>query len=345
MDENVFNGFKELFLEVNQVETHVIQYGLSDVLSRIPDSKNSKKSVLSKHKDVILFIPGNPGTVEFYKYFLELLHTKLKIPVIGVSHAGHVSIPQCFQTTKRMLFLKYNYLDYFLFAFIAQEDCRSVNSQILHKLLFIENYIPKNVNLILIGHSLGAYIILEMLKTIGDGRNVTRNVLVFPVIERLYNLTRAKVFAVLFALLYFPILILVFFLNFFTEKWKQRIVKFVIENIYKMDNYPECILHAGLNSFNTTVIKNVIALFYSEINQIRELQDSNIAGHINTVSLMYGGIDPWCPRSYYEEIRKRFPTADITLPFEIIPHAFVANRKSTDFVANAVCQNIKKTVK
>ena len=37
---------------------------------------------------VILFIPGNPGIIEFYDSFLEQLFEFCRIPLFGVSYAG-----------------------------------------------------------------------------------------------------------------------------------------------------------------------------------------------------------------------------------------------------------------
>lgn len=47
----------------------------------LPDCKDHSDSI-------ILFIPGNPGAIEFYDKFLENLFEQCNIPVIGISHAG-----------------------------------------------------------------------------------------------------------------------------------------------------------------------------------------------------------------------------------------------------------------
>lgn len=41
-----------------------------------------------KNGTVILFIPGNPGIIEFYDSFLEQLFDCCGIPLFGVSYAG-----------------------------------------------------------------------------------------------------------------------------------------------------------------------------------------------------------------------------------------------------------------
>jgi len=43
---------------------------------------------------VIVFIPGNPGIIEFYDSFLQQLYENCGIPIFGVSYAGRLDIPQ-----------------------------------------------------------------------------------------------------------------------------------------------------------------------------------------------------------------------------------------------------------
>lgn len=86
--------------------THVLQYGLDSLITdqaSIP--LNGHKKVLflipgmqiffvtfSHHHHYILTIciPGNPGVVTFYKYFMRQLYERLQIPIIAVSHIGHI---------------------------------------------------------------------------------------------------------------------------------------------------------------------------------------------------------------------------------------------------------------
>lgn len=44
------------------------------------------------------------------------------------------------------------------------EDVFGLNGQIEHKLGFLLEHVPRDTHLILIGHSIGCYIILEMMK-------------------------------------------------------------------------------------------------------------------------------------------------------------------------------------
>lgn len=61
----------------------------------------------------------------------------------------------------------------------------SLDEQITHKKIFLEEHIPLKSKIILIGHSIGAYIILHLLKNCCRATDVTKGILLFPTIERM----------------------------------------------------------------------------------------------------------------------------------------------------------------
>ena len=60
--------------------------GYSTVISSIGFSKEKIDD------KVIVLIPGNPGLIEFYQVFMKKLFALKKIPILGISHAGTVTI-------------------------------------------------------------------------------------------------------------------------------------------------------------------------------------------------------------------------------------------------------------
>ena len=49
-------------------------------------------------------------------------------------------------------------------SFVEEADIFGINGQIVHKLAFLKKYVPKETRLVLLGHSIGCYIILDMMK-------------------------------------------------------------------------------------------------------------------------------------------------------------------------------------
>ncbi|XP_012074355.1 lipid droplet-associated hydrolase isoform X1 [Jatropha curcas] len=95
----------------------------------------------------VLFIPGNPGVIAFYKDFLEALFELLD-GVASITAIGHIS------HTKR-----------------DWENGRlfSMQDQIDHKIDFIRQELRNSeVPIILVGHSIGSYISIETLKRLQE---------------------------------------------------------------------------------------------------------------------------------------------------------------------------------
>ncbi|CAO1615562.1 unnamed protein product [Parajaminaea phylloscopi] len=131
----------------------------------------------------VLFIPGNPGLSSYYIPYLSAIHSADKlhgrIEILSVSHRGHSRLP---------LGVRTDVTD-------AQEGT-SLQAQIRQKIAAVEairstypkrsssqtgqNGSDRPVKLVLIGHSVGAYIALKVLEELGD--QVDGLQLLFPTI-------------------------------------------------------------------------------------------------------------------------------------------------------------------
>lgn len=60
-----------------------------------------------------------------------------------------------------------------------------LKEQITHKKKFLEEHVPPHSKILLIGHSIGAYVVLNLLKTCHRASDVTKAILLFPTIERM----------------------------------------------------------------------------------------------------------------------------------------------------------------
>lgn len=65
-----------------------------------------------------------------------------------------------------MLYYVYIKLIYYypFFLKLGSENLYSLEGQIHHKMAFVNTFVPRDRRLILIGHSIGCYIVLELLK-------------------------------------------------------------------------------------------------------------------------------------------------------------------------------------
>ncbi|KAM3967803.1 lipid droplet associated hydrolase sturkopf [Aphomia sociella] len=120
-------------------------------------------------------IPGNPGYTDFYIEFASELHESTGLPVCVVGHAGHNEIqdgPQGISKT---------------------DDLYNLNGQVAHKLDFINNHIDKKSKLHLIGHSIGAWLIIDLLEKDPSLTDRVASVnLLFPTIQKLAESPNGK---------------------------------------------------------------------------------------------------------------------------------------------------------
>ncbi|XP_023597535.1 lipid droplet-associated hydrolase isoform X3 [Trichechus manatus latirostris] len=130
------------------IETQVLKCGpWTDLLS---DQGANRPKVL------IFIITGNPGLTTFYLPFAKALYSLIngRFPVWIIGHAGHSVAPR--DKKIRAASDDSN----------TQEikDIYGLRGQIEHKLVFLRTHVPKQIKLVLIGHSIGCYISLQMLK-------------------------------------------------------------------------------------------------------------------------------------------------------------------------------------
>ncbi|KAH1258841.1 Lipid droplet-associated hydrolase [Glycine max] len=91
----------------------------------------------------VLFVPGNPGVILFYKDFVEFLYELLE-GTASVTAIGHVSHSRKNLEHGRMF---------------------SLQEQIDHKIDFIREELENvEIPILLVGHSIGSYISIEMFK-------------------------------------------------------------------------------------------------------------------------------------------------------------------------------------
>ncbi|GFY62487.1 lipid droplet-associated hydrolase [Trichonephila inaurata madagascariensis] len=253
---------------------------------------------------LILFIPGNPGALEYYIEFIKALYEGLQrtIPIWGISHAGHVSPPPGCTVPKLQ----------------DNENLYSLEGQIHHKMAFINTYVPRDRRVILIGHSIGCYIVLELLKRLPHIQ-VIRCFLLFPTIERMSTSPQGQWVWPMLTYLRLPALISVYALSYLSPQMQCRL----LEWYFKDRSVPECVLNASLNLFQLDCAKLCMHLARDELENVTTLDVDNIRENLSRITFYYGANDNWCPYSYYQDLKEIFPQGDIRLDKNNFEHAFV----------------------
>ncbi|KAM4724625.1 lipid droplet-associated hydrolase isoform 2-T3 [Anableps anableps] len=276
-------------------------------------------SHLPSGEDVLLLIiPGNPGVVGFYQTFMQTLHGMLGYPVWAVSHAGHCAPPDSMDMVEDA-------------AAAARRDVFGLDGQVRHKLAFLQNHVPRGTRLVLLGHSIGCYMILEMMKRDPELK-VLKAVMLFPTIERMSQTPQGRVLTPLLCqlryLAYLPLLLL----SLLPERLASLLVRLAFSSVAVLD---PCVLRPSVELLRRGCAVNAMYLGGQEMRMVLDRDNVTIQKNLDRLIFYYGATDHWCPLSYFQDMRREFPHGDVRLCEKGLRHAFVldAGREVAQMVA------------
>ncbi|XP_054050766.1 lipid droplet-associated hydrolase isoform X2 [Rissa tridactyla] len=222
----------EEFIYCCGAATHVLKCGPWKDLSK-DESKNLPRLLF-------MIIPGNPGLAGYYRTFIQALYCGLnqQYPVWVVSHAGHCKPPSGMEMIEDT-------------DIKELEDVFGLNGQVEHKLNFLKKNVSKDIKLVLIAHSIGCYITLEMMKRASE-LQVLRSVLLFPTIERMAQSPQGKLMTPLLCKLRYVLYMPVYLLSFLPEGVKASLVRFALRGMKTCD---ESSITTSVNLFSVDCIE------------------------------------------------------------------------------------------
>ncbi|XP_037550694.1 lipid droplet-associated hydrolase [Nematolebias whitei] len=274
--------------------------------------------LFSEHKLLFLIIPGNPGVVGFYKTFMQTLHSSSGHPVWALSHAGHCAPPYSMDMVEDA-------------SAAERDDVFGLNGQIEHKLAFLRERVPRETGLVLVGHSIGCYIILEMIKR-NPELKVLKAIMLFPTIERMAQSPQGKVMTPVLCQMRYLAYLPVFFFSLLPASLRSFLVKLTLGHISSLD---QCIIPPCVELLSGDCAANSIYMGGQEMKKVVERDNITIKKNLDKLIFYYGVVDHWCPVSYFHNIKQDFPHGDFRLCEKGFRHAFVldAGREVAEMVA------------
>lgn len=298
------------YVTINNVPTKVIQLGKTDLGPE-------------REEPLLVLIPGNPGIIEYYEDFLLEIYNRFegRVHVCGVSHAGHDEV------WKNPIAPPPN----------ENWQLYGLEGQVKHKLEFVKSLSSRPV--FLVGHSIGAYMVLRILRELG-GLNVKRSFLLFPVFERMEEApnTRALVWNARLQKVVSRLVVLLLLV--LPEALKSTLVGWYCRSLPA--GIRDRSFGATCTLLTPTVFRLMIDMAEEEVQQLKERDDALIGAHLDKLSFYYGCQDGWCPVRFFWEMREAFPKADLTLCKDNLKHAFVLDR--TEGIAAFVSDKIRASM-
>ncbi|RXH76374.1 hypothetical protein DVH24_019262 [Malus domestica] len=306
----------------------------------------------------VLVIPGNPGIVSFYKDFVESLYELL---------GGAASV-----TGKNWVFFVCHFRGCKVYANLFSNLCLSsavghishtkknwehgrlfsLQEQIDHKMDFIKQELQNNeVPILLVGHSIGSYISLEMFKRSPEKVTTTLYSFVyysfvtfcvglypFLALNRqsiqqsfIRKLAASRIISVVLSLIVallglFPIRLLRLIVTTFLGKlWSATAVEATCSHLVK---------------YHT--MRNVLFMAMTEFRKLSETPDwAFMREKQHKMAFLFGVDDHWGPLQMFEEISKQVPDAVLSIEREGHTHAFCCTEAGSMWVAEHVAGLIK----
>ncbi|KAL2917091.1 hypothetical protein HK105_203155 [Polyrhizophydium stewartii] len=265
-------------------------------------------------RNVLVFIPGNPGIIGYYHDYLETLHRLSggNIEVFGCTYPGQSQ-------------------------YLANHEQRvlSLDEQVQHKIAFYDavsrrvdaheragraaglGEVAARPRVFLAGHSLGTYVILQLLKHRPTAR-IDKILALFPTLHSLAKtpMGRQMSWVVMPGVRHTVYAAIAGLRSLVPVEYLRAIVAAVTGHKGRALGVTSRLVHPHSAASS-------LYLGACEMAQIREMQHDVIERHADKFMFYYGSVDDWCPTSHYDEMRDTYPESKTHLCEHRVPHAFV----------------------
>lgn len=201
---------------------------------------------------------------------------------------------------------------------------------------FIETYVPNDVKIHLIGHSIGAWMIVEMLKRDPSFRHrIQHSYMLFPTIERMAASFNGFFFTKIFQSIWF-------FLRFIVVIFSKCPIffqTFLLAIYFWLTSIPRHFLGTALKYSRLTIIEKVLHLANEEMKRVVELDSETLEilrSNHQILKFYYGASDGWTPIKYCHQLKQKVPELDLEIDIRKFDHAFVL--RSSVEVGNLVAE-------
>lgn len=211
---------------------------------------------------LLIFIPGNPGIVDYYIPYLDRVQAATQFEVLCISHICHdsLSIPKSFKNSKVEVF--------------------DLETQVLHKLEISKNfieYVDGDIQgaraagdrpVILMGHSVGAYMVQRVADLLAlESCNVAFTGLLFPTIIDIAKSSHGIKFTRMFNYLPQVYNVAGNLVSWMNKIFPKSVMGYIIRHAVN-SNSPSALRGTEKLAFNGEVVRQVLGLAKHEMYSI-----------------------------------------------------------------------------
>ncbi|CAA3032293.1 lipid droplet-associated hydrolase isoform X2 [Olea europaea subsp. europaea] len=282
----------------------------------------------------VVFIPGNPGVISFYTDFLESLFELLG-GTASVTAIGYISHSEKDWENGRLFSLQ-EQIDHK--ASFIEHEFQDVEVPII--LVSLSNGLTFNLNL-KVGHSIGAYISLEIFRR--SQEKVIYYIGLYPFLA-VNTVSSAQSFIRRLAGSQFLCAALGS-LGGLLGKLPTQISGFVVKNSIGKSWSSSAVVSFCTSVLQYHTIRNMLFMAMTEFQKLSEKPDWAFMGEKKSqIAFLFSDDDHWGPLHLYEEIRKQIPNARVAVECEGNTHAFSCSDAGSLWVAQHVVSLIKNCI-
>ncbi|CAM8959515.1 unnamed protein product [Rhodiola kirilowii] len=260
----------------------------------------------------VLVIPGNPGIVTYYKEFVESLYDMFEGRAF-VTAVGHIS-----HTNKDW----------------ENGQLFSIEDQIEHKVDFLKHELANHDStVILVGHSIGAYISLEVFRR--EPELVAYCIGLYPFLALNMKSSKQSMIGKLSAssILCAALSSLAGILG-LLPKWASI---FIAKNSVGRSWSATAIEATCTHLLQYHALRNVFFMAMTEFQKFSVEPDWTVMkDKPRQIAFLFGIDDHWGPLSLYEEVSKTVPDIDLSIEREGHTHSFCCTEAGSLWVAQYV---------
>ncbi|KAF9979376.1 hypothetical protein BGZ73_000070 [Actinomortierella ambigua] len=298
----LFKGPLRTIWNVQGEDVVTLWWPAKDGLSGSKGGLGSESELQQKPRTVLFMIPGNPGLIDYYIPFLQTVHDTCQGPldIFGASHLGHTSGAHVKDPSR-------------LYTLQEQVDNKIAIFDALRA-----RY-PSNTRFIIAGHSMGAWLSLQVLKA-RPNHQIERIFGLFPTVHHILDTPNGQKLKNMFkptasSIVAGTVTALRFIFS--APPVLNAIVRLATGQDAEM---AKVTAHDLLHGH---IVKNCLFLAGQEMATIRELDEDLVQKHGHKFVFYYGKTDEWSPIEHYHDMRDRFPQVESHLCSQGMKHAFV----------------------
>ncbi|CDH56476.1 hypothetical protein RO3G_13677 [Lichtheimia corymbifera JMRC:FSU:9682] len=263
-----------------------------------------------KAETVILFIPGNPGLIDYYTEFLEKVYQQASpnVEIFGVSQLG-------------------------MSASSPPDKEYTFQEQIDHKVFCFDMLQKANpdARIIIMGHSIGAYLAAEVVK-----QRPTAVSRVFGLFPCLYDIGKTpKGIRIQRYLLRLPQWVLTG-LGTVLSYLPPPLLEGLVGAVTKHKGH---ILKVTASLCNRSTIRTVIRMAHQEMRLVKQLDHHFYSAHMDKFVLYYSPTDGWAPLEHYRTLKAAYPNhKHFYLCEKGLQHDFSLNTNANIYMAHKVIE-------